>query len=146
MILEIIGLLIFAIIVLAIFAAVIYPMITGNTKGIVLDEKERSLRFVNLKKKGKFYVHGDTAYMPHLFWIRERWNGLKVKRYLILRESDPRPLVIAEGNFVPVPMDSAMLSGAIRSDIVTRFLKGGMDWKIVIIVVLVFVVIVTAVT
>lgn len=146
MILEITGALLFVILFLAIFVSVIYPMITGNSKAIVLNESEHSLRFVRLKKHGKFITHGSSAYMPHTFWIRERWSGLKVTRYLILRDTDPRPLVITEAGFVPVPMDSAMLSGAIRSDIVTRFLKGGMDWKIVIIVVLVFVVIITAVT
>ena len=138
----------FLTVVLAIVVTIILPILRGNCKGILLNEMERTLRFIPLKKHGKLYVHKGTgtAYMPHYFWNRERWFGLKVIRYLILRDSDPRPLAITEGSFVPVPMDSAMLSGAIHSDIVTRFLKGGMDWRIIVIVVLIFVVIVTAIT
>ena len=136
----------FLVVIAAIFATIILPILRGNCKGILLNEMERTLSFIPLKKRGKLYVHKGTAYMPHYFWNRERWFGLKVIRYLILRDTDPRPLAIVEGSFVPVPMDSAMLSGAIHSDIVTRFLKGGMDWKIIVIVVLIFVVIVTAIT
>ena len=119
---------------------------------IVLDPATTSLRFGKVKvgqetSAGKviFVNKAGAALLKKQIWLRERFGGWKShRRYVLIKEGDPRPLIVDDKGIKPADYDASMFESAITTTIATRFMSKGTDWKVIVIAMLGFIIIVEA--
>lgn len=118
-------------------------------KGIILDSVSRTLKVRRIREgrmthEGRVVWYGGSANIAgegHV-WTKQRFFGLLPDAHLIiLREGDPQPLGL-DGKFAEY--DSAMLGRLLKSNIAYRFMQPGFDWKIVLLILAIVVIIAQA--
>ena len=120
-------------------------------RAIVLDTATDTLRYARVKigketKAGKiiFVDKAGAALLRKQVWKKTRkWRA--DRRYVLIKEGDPRPLVVDDKGVKPAEYDASMFKAAITTTIATKFLTGGTDWKTLTILLLGFIVLVMAI-
>lgn len=118
-------------------------------KGIILDSVSRKLK-VRRIREGRMTHEGRMLWFRGMasiageghVWTRRMLFGLLPDaHYIILREGDPQPLGL-DGKFAEY--DSAMLGRLLKSNIAYRFMQPGFDWKIILLILAIVVIIAQA--
>ena len=105
---------------------------------IIINHRTKELRVTGITRKGKIYYTDEGAALERGFplWFQTRFFGLISRKVILLLHGYPAPLGISKENLQTPPVTSEMFKAAIKSDIAIRFLRGGMDWKIIVILML----------
>jgi len=106
---------------------------------ILLDPDERVIRILPVTREGRtFYLPGKKALLAAdgttQVYHRERWFGLLDSRYVLARERDAALMYVQGLSVDGETMDPGLFHAALKSEIATRFLRGGLDWKVLVIV------------
>lgn len=105
---------------------------------IIINHRTKELRVTGITRKGKIYYTDEGAAIERgrPLWFQTRFHGLITRKIILLLHGYPAPLGIAKEQLYVPPMSAGMFKAAIQSEIAIRFLKGGMDWKIIVIIIL----------
>lgn len=120
----------------------------ARLRALIINDRERMIRVSKISRRvqstdaGNVITVGKHAYLLRagMTWGKKRFFGfLSERRYVLLREGDPRPLT---DKLSPAPYDSSMFKAAIESAMGLRFLRGGMDFQTMMMMILVLIVLV----
>jgi len=108
-------------------------------RAILLNWDEGTISFSRINRTPETIEVGEKSF-PRKdvhFLSKEKWFGLRHARYALFLSDNVCPVVLNENSITTSPISPEKLFSAIREEKSTRFMRHGMDWKIIVIIVLV---------
>ncbi len=149
----------FALVLLLTIAAVYFMRmrLSRGPFGIVYDPQTHEVSFPRIRPpkpgpssgivavgSGSYIVSGEHTWLERNRKFM-RFLPMPDALYISLRRGDPRALALTDGGLAPAPYSAGVFQAALKSQIADRVLRGGLDWKIVVIIGLIAIVAILAV-
>lgn len=115
---ELLGGLLGLVVFFVVFRFLILPIIRGNREVIIFSPDGSNMRFERIKeRKGIAKFNSGSVLLKNVrYWNRERWNGYRINKFLLVRENDARPLMITGEKAKKIPKDDGVNHTPIHLD------------------------------